>query len=163
MSELPTGTVTFLFTDVEGSTRMLHELGDAYHELQTRHLEILVDASTAAGGRVVRTEGDAVFAVFTTPAAAVRAAVAGQRTLAAEPWSDGHAIRVRMGMHTGEGTLAELNRQLSEKIAAGEIGEATPGLMEHLWETTLAKMAVDQPSYASYRREVELRTGSKEG
>lgn len=56
-----------------------------------------------------------------------------------------------------DGALADLNRKLSERIAAGEIGEATPGLMEHLWSTTLAKMAVDQPSYASYRREVELR------
>jgi predicted ATPase/class 3 adenylate cyclase len=127
VSELPTGTVTFLFTDVEGSTRMLHELGDAYHELQTRHLEILVDASTAAGGRVVRTEGDAVFAVFTTPAAAARAAVAGQRRLATEPWSDGHAIRVRMGMHTGEGTLAGgdyigLDVNLAARIAAAANG-----------------------------------------
>ncbi|MBB5270309.1 DUF6285 domain-containing protein [Quisquiliibacterium transsilvanicum] len=58
-----------------------------------------------------------------------------------------------------EGSLDELNRALSERISAGELGERTPGLMEHLWATTLAKMAVDQPAYASYRRELELRQG----
>jgi hypothetical protein len=62
-----------------------------------------------------------------------------------------------------DGALADLNRKLSERIAAGEIGEATPGLMEHLWSTTLAKMAVDQPSYASYRREIELRKAGEAG
>lgn len=56
-----------------------------------------------------------------------------------------------------EGSLDELNRALSEGIGAGELGERTPGLMDHLWATTLAKMAVDQPGYASYRRELELR------
>lgn len=56
-----------------------------------------------------------------------------------------------------EGSLDELNRLLSERISAGELGEQTPGLMEHLWASTLAKMAVDQPAYASYRRELELR------
>ncbi len=141
MSELPTGTVTFLFTDVEGSTRMLHELGDAYHALQTRHLDILVDACSAADGRVVRTEGDAVFAVFTTPAGGARAAVTGQRALAAEPWLDGHDIRVRMGMHTGEGTLAGgdyigLDVNLAARIAAAANGgqvvlsDATRALVE---------------------------------
>jgi predicted ATPase/class 3 adenylate cyclase len=141
VSELPTGTVTFLFTDVEGSTRMLHEFGDAYHELQTRHLQILVDACSAADGRIVRTEGDAVFAAFTTPAGGVRAAMTGQRALAAEPWPDGHAIRVRMGMHTGEGTLAGgdyigLDVNLAARIAAAASGgqvvlsDATRALVE---------------------------------
>lgn len=56
-----------------------------------------------------------------------------------------------------EGSLMELNRALSEGITAGELGEQTPGLMDHLWASTLAKMAVDQPGYASYRRELDLR------
>jgi hypothetical protein len=67
------------------------------------------------------------------------------------------------GLLAADGTLDELNRGLAAKIAAGEIGEATPGLMDHLWATTLAKMAVDQPTYASYRREVELRGGAAKG
>lgn len=65
------------------------------------------------------------------------------------------------GLLGADGALGDLNRELAAKIAAGEIGEATPGLMEHLWQTTLAKLAVDQPSYASYRREVELRGGTE--
>lgn len=59
-----------------------------------------------------------------------------------------------------KGTLAELDRALAAKIACGEIGEASPGLMEHLWQTTLAKLEVDQPGYASYRRELELRAAA---
>lgn len=58
-----------------------------------------------------------------------------------------------------EGSIDELNRTLSERISSGELSEAAPGLMEHLWATTLAKMAVDQPGYASYRRELETRQG----
>ena len=141
MSVLPTGTVTFLFTDVEGSTRMLHELGNEYNELQTRHLQILTNACLAADGRIVRTEGDALFAVFTTPAAGVRTAVTGQRALAAEPWPGGNAIRVRMGIHTGEGALAGgdyigLDVNLAARIAAAANGgqvvlsDATRALVE---------------------------------
>ncbi len=58
-----------------------------------------------------------------------------------------------------DGTLSALNGELSERIAAGELGPESPGLMEHLWSTTMEKMAVDQPSYASYRRERALREG----
>ena len=141
MSELPTGTVTFLFTDIEGSTRMLHELGDGYYELQNRHHKILVDACSATNGRLVRTEGDAIFAVFTKPAGVVRAAVDAQRALAAGPWPIGHAIRVRMGMHTGEGALAGgdyigLDVNLAARIAAAANGgqvlmsDATRALVE---------------------------------
>src|SRR5919197_1265884 len=141
MSALPTGTFTFLFTDIEGSTRMLHELGDAYHELQNRHLEILVEACSDADGRLVRTEGDAIFAVFTKPAGGVRAAVTAQRALGAERWPNGHAVRVRMGVHTGEGALAGgdyigLDVNLAARIAAAANGgqvllsDATRALVE---------------------------------
>lgn len=58
-----------------------------------------------------------------------------------------------------DGTLLELNRELSARIAAGELGPQSPGLMDHLWATTMEKMAVDQPGYASYRRELALREG----
>lgn len=102
-------------------------------------------------------------AVFHTRVAA-NAVDLVRRQLEDGPRLEGEELgRLKALLGAGEATLAELNRQLSEKIAAGEIGEATPGLMEHLWATTLAKMAVDQPSYASYRREVELRSGSTEG
>jgi predicted ATPase/class 3 adenylate cyclase len=104
MSELPTGTVTFLFTDIEGSTRLLRALGpSAYRAAQDRHGVILRRAIAAGGGTEIRTEGDSFFAVFPTAPGALRAAVTAQRELTAESWSDGTAIRVRMGLHSGEG------------------------------------------------------------
>jgi predicted ATPase/class 3 adenylate cyclase len=103
MTELPTGTVTFLFTDIEGSTRLLQELGDEYGPLQDAHAAIMRSAIGAGGGVEIRTEGDSFFAVFPTPSGAVAAAVAAQRELASFAWPDGGDIRVRMGLHTGEG------------------------------------------------------------
>ncbi len=105
MSDLPTGTVTFLFTDIEGSTRLVQELGEEWADLLVRHDEILRAAIASGGGTEVRTEGDAFFAAFPTAAGAVNAAVVAQRAFAGEPWPEDHAIRVRMGLHTGSGIL----------------------------------------------------------
>ena len=104
-AELPTGTVTFLFTDIEGSTRLLQELGDRYRGVQDRHTAILRQAIAEHDGVEVRTEGDSFFATFRTPSRALWAAVAAQRTLAVQEWPHGGSLRVRMGMHTGEGVL----------------------------------------------------------
>jgi predicted ATPase/class 3 adenylate cyclase len=103
--DLPTGTVTFLFTDVEGSTRLLQDLGPDYGVVQRDHMRIMREAIAEGGGLEIRTEGDAFFAVFSSAVGAVRAAVSAQRALAAHPWSHGQPLRVRMGMHTGEGLL----------------------------------------------------------
>jgi predicted ATPase/class 3 adenylate cyclase len=103
--ELPTGTVTFLFTDIEGSTRLLQELGDAYGTVQNDHMRLMREAIAAGSGTELRTEGDSFFAVFPSAGGAMQAAVAAQRALHAHVWSHGQAIRVRMGMHTGEGRL----------------------------------------------------------
>lgn len=102
---LPTGTVTFLFTDIEGSTRLVSELGDQYAGLLTAHSEIVRQAVEGNEGINVSSEGDALFAVFPTAAGAVRAAVVAQRELAASDWPGDVAIRVRMGLHTGDGRL----------------------------------------------------------
>jgi class 3 adenylate cyclase len=101
MAELPTGTVTLLFTDIEGSTRLLERLGDRYVEVLASHRQLLRAAFAQFGGREVDTEGDAFFVSFTKASDAVAAAVAGQRALAGRPWPDG-PLRVRMGLHTGE-------------------------------------------------------------
>jgi predicted ATPase/class 3 adenylate cyclase len=103
MAEPPTGTVTFLFTDIEGSTRLLQELGDRYEDMEVQHAAILRQAIAEGGGIQIRTEGDSFFATFPRPAGAVHAAVAAQRALAKYRWPDGALLRVRMGMHTGEG------------------------------------------------------------
>jgi predicted ATPase/class 3 adenylate cyclase len=106
MPELPTGTVTFLFTDIEGSTRLLQRVGDAYSDLLATHSRILREAIAAGGGVEVQTEGDAFFAVFPTALGAVHAAVQAQRVLSSHPWRDGNVVRVRMGVHTGQGVLS---------------------------------------------------------
>jgi class 3 adenylate cyclase len=103
MAEQPTGTVTLLFSDIEGSTRLLEQLGrERYAEALARHCEILRGALNAHNGYEVDYEGDAFFFVFRSAADAVAAAVDAQRKLASEEWPDSRAVRVRMGLHTGE-------------------------------------------------------------
>jgi predicted ATPase/class 3 adenylate cyclase len=102
---LPTGTVTFLFTDIEGSTRLLRELGDEYRRVQDDHAEIMRNAIGGEEGIVIRTEGDSFFAVFRSAVQAVRAVVLAQRELVGHDWTHGRPLRVRMGVHTGEGAL----------------------------------------------------------
>jgi class 3 adenylate cyclase len=101
--DLPTGIVTFLFTDVEGSTRLLEQLGESYRGLQERHDAILRSAIAEGNGREVSTEGDSFFAVFPTPAGAIRAAARAQRELTTARWPANSIVRARMGLHTGEG------------------------------------------------------------
>src|SRR4029453_9908376 len=94
--DLPSGTVTFLFTDIEGSTKLLHEIGpEAYAQALLKHRRILREAFARHGGVEVDTQGDAFFVAFPTAARAVRAARESQGALAEGP------IRVRMGLHTG--------------------------------------------------------------
>jgi DNA-binding SARP family transcriptional activator/class 3 adenylate cyclase len=102
VSDLPSGTVTFLFTDVEGSTRLLKQLGDRYAEVLATHRDLLRAAVEESGGRPIDTQGDSFFAAFHRAKDAVTAAVTAQRTLAAQSWPDGAELRVRMGIHTGE-------------------------------------------------------------
>ena len=104
-TSLPIGTVTFLFTDIEGSTRLLQEIGADYRDVLERHAVIVRRALAEHDGVEVSTEGDAFFAVFRSVTGAVAAAVAAQRALAEEHWPGGHRVRVRMGLHTGEGRL----------------------------------------------------------
>ena len=107
--DLPTGpAVTFLFTDIEGSTQLERAVGStAWATIVARHDALLRSAIESAGGVVVKTEGDAFFAAFDRPLAAAVAAATGQRALAREPWPGSIAIKVRMGLHLGEGRLRE--------------------------------------------------------
>jgi len=102
MTSLPAGTVTFLFTDVEGSTRLLHELGaEGYAQALAEHRRLVRDACAANGGVEVDTQGDAFFVAFPTPPGALAAAAEITRTLESGP------IRVRLGLHTGTALLSE--------------------------------------------------------
>ncbi|MEJ7567553.1 MAG: response regulator [Gaiellaceae bacterium] len=106
MSELPTGSVTLLFADVEGSTRLAHDLGNAWAAALADVRRLLRKAVTDAGGHEVDSRGDELFAAFAEAEPAVSAAVAAQRALAAHPWPVSPA-RVRIGLHTGTPALGE--------------------------------------------------------
>jgi class 3 adenylate cyclase/streptogramin lyase len=102
MTQLPTGTVTLLFTDIEGSTRLLKALGDRYGTMLADHHRLLRAAFDEAGGHEIDTQGDAFFVAFNRAKDAVAAALAVQRSLESHPWPDGNPVRVRIGIHTAE-------------------------------------------------------------
>lgn len=104
---LPEGTVTFLFTDIEGSTRLLQQLGDGYSVVLSAHLELLRSAFVQYDGREVGTQGDAFFVAFTSAMNAILAAIEGQRALHSYDWPHGEPVRVRMGIHTGESLVID--------------------------------------------------------
>src|SRR6516165_10767669 len=106
MSALPAGQVTFLFTDIEGSTRLLRALGGRYAGAVTDHRRLLREAFARHRGVEVDTQGDSFFVAFSDPHEAVAAAAEGQRALADHPWPNGE-LRVRMGLHTGSPLLAD--------------------------------------------------------
>jgi predicted ATPase/class 3 adenylate cyclase len=124
---LPTGTVTFLFTDIEGSTLLLRRLGERYPEVLQAHRDIVRGALERHGGMEIGSEGDSFFAVFASPAAAVHAVVDAQRALTAHRWPEGAEVRVRMGLHTGEGTLMGDGYVGMDVHRAARIGDAGHG------------------------------------
>jgi predicted ATPase/class 3 adenylate cyclase len=108
-NRLPTGTLTFLFSDVEGSTGLLQRLAEGYKEVIELHARIIRSCLAAHSGIEVSTEGDSFFAVFTSAAEAVAAAGDIQKSLAAEDWPSGGTVAVRIGLHTGVGELGHDN------------------------------------------------------
>ncbi len=150
-SRLPTGTVTFLFTDVEGSTRMAQATGDDWPALLAIHDRILRDAITSAGGTVVKTEGDGFFAVFASPREAVAAVVDAQRALAQQDWPGGHRLTVRMGVHTGLGTLGGDDYVGIDVHRGARIAAAAHGGQVVLSEPTAALVRRELPAGVSLR------------
>jgi class 3 adenylate cyclase/tetratricopeptide (TPR) repeat protein len=108
-AEPPAGTVTLLFTDIEGSTRLLQRQRDRYADLLADHDRLLRNAFAAHDGREIGTRGDGFFVAFRRAWDAVWAAVDAQRSLAAHSWPDGGELRVRMGLHSGEPTVTSDN------------------------------------------------------
>jgi len=104
---LPTGTVTFLFTDIEGSTALLQRLGEAYQGLLEEHNHLLRTAFQACGGREVGTQGGAFFVAFLRARDAVGAATAAQQAVLEHPWPEGERVLIRMGLHTGEPAVSQ--------------------------------------------------------
>jgi class 3 adenylate cyclase len=125
---LPTGFVTFLLIDIEGSTALLRQLGDRYAELLDDVRSIVRRAVQQAGGREVDVRADEAFAVFERAAAAIEAALGLQRALAARTWPDDLDVRVRAGIHSGRPTLTETGYiGLSVHVAARVCAAARGG------------------------------------
>ena len=123
MGVVPSAELTMLFTDIEGSTRLLNRLGPAYADVLAAHRGILRAAFERAGGRELGTEGDSFFVVFESAAAGLTAAAEGQQELERHAWPDGVRLRVRMGLHTGhpesfEDDLVGLDVHLGARVAA---------------------------------------------
>jgi class 3 adenylate cyclase len=148
---LPAGTVTFLFTDIEGSTRLLQELGDAYGQVVADHRRLLREVFQASGGSEVDTQGDAFFYSFPRARDAVRAAVEGQRALAAHEWPGGATVKVRMGLHTGEPAVGDEGYVGLDVVRAARICSAGHGGQILLSETTRALVGNDLPERVSVR------------
>jgi predicted ATPase/class 3 adenylate cyclase len=151
MIEAPTGTVTFLFTDIEGSTRLLQQLRERYRMVQDAHDEIMRAAIAAEDGFVVRTEGDSFFATFRSPVQAARAAVAAQRTLEHNEWPHARPLRVRMGLHTGEGVLGGDDYLGIDVHRAARIASAGHGGQILISDTTRALVERDLPEGVTLR------------
>lgn len=127
MASLPGGTVTFRFTDIEGSTRLLQELGDGYGDVVRDHRRLLREELGAKGGAEVDTPGDAFFYSFPRAKDAVAGAVAAQRALAEHEWPNSAQVRVRMGLHTGEPSVGEEGYLGLDVVRAARICSAGHG------------------------------------
>lgn len=141
-TRLPTGTVTFMFTDIEGSTRLLADAGDtAYSALLEAHNELMRDSIASGGGIEVATEGDAFFAVFVDPLAAVATASQIQRRFADAVWDGSDPLRVRIGVHTGVGLLGGDNYVGVDVHRAHRISDAGHGGQVLVSEVTTSLLA----------------------
>jgi class 3 adenylate cyclase len=148
---LPGGTVTFLFSDIEGSTRLLEQLGDRYQEVDRDHRRILRERLGDAGGREIDNQGDAFFFSFPRAKDAVAGAVAAQRDLAAHTWPDGAEVRIRMGLHTGEPSVGEEGYLGMDVVRAARICSAGHGGQVLLSETTRTLVGNNVPDGVSIR------------
>ena len=155
--QLPTGTVTFLFTDIEGSTRLLTALGERYAQVLQRHGDILRHAIGAHGGSDVSTEGDSFFAVFRSAVDGVRAAADAQLALASEVWPEDAAVRVRMGLHTGEGRLGGDNYVGMDVHRGARIAAAGAGGQVLVSDATQALVRRELPEGVELRDLAEHR------
>jgi predicted ATPase/class 3 adenylate cyclase len=143
---LPTGTLTFLFTDVEGSTRLAELDPSGYLALLGRHGELLRMAFEAHGGVEVSTEGDGFFIVFERATAAAQAAIDAQRALAAEAWPPEREVRVRMGLHTGEAAVRERTYLGHDVNRAARIAAAGHGGQILVSEATAPLISASLPA-----------------
>jgi class 3 adenylate cyclase len=149
MTTLPSGTVTFVFSDIEGSTRLLKQLGDRYAELIDGHRAIVREVFGEHGGVEIDTQGDSFFFAFARARDAVAAAVAAQRRHAEHAWPDGVAVRVRMGLHTGEPAVGSEGYLGVDVVRAARLAATGRGGSVLLSETTRALLGGGLPEGVS--------------
>ncbi len=146
MPNLPSGTVTFLFSDIEGSTTLLKRLGDAgYAELLATHRRLMRETFEGFGGQEIDTQGDAFFYSFSRARDAVAAAVAVQQAHARETWQDGVEVRLRIGLHTGEPAVGDEGYTGLDVVRASRLAAIGRGGQVLLSDTTRAIVANDLP------------------
>src|SRR5215472_17128438 len=151
MHQLPRGTVTLLFTDMEGSTRLLQRLGERYTDLLEEYRQLLRAAFGRWNGNVVDTQGDAFFVAFARASDAVSGAVAAQRALASRIFPEGVVVRARMGLHTGEPTLSTEGYTGLDVHHAARLMSAGHGGQVLLSQTTRDLVEHDLPDGVSLR------------
>jgi class 3 adenylate cyclase len=147
--DLPGGTVTFAFTDIEESTELLKRLGDGYAGVLATHRRLVRDTFTARDGIEIDTQGDAFFFAFPRARDAVAAAVDAQRAHSAAAWPDDASVRVRMGLHTGEPSLHEEGYVGLDVVRAARICTVGRGGQILLSETTRALLGSGLPDGVS--------------
>ena len=145
-------TLTFLFTDIEGSTRLLLRLGNgAYAQVLASHHALIRSALAAHGGNEVDTQGDAFFAVFSSPRACVAAVIQMQQAIAAQAWPAGERVRVRMGVHAGEASWTATGLVGLDVHRAARVAAVAYGGQVLLSETAAALVRDSLPLGASLR------------
>ncbi len=149
MATRPTGTVTFVFTDIEGSTALLKQLGERYGEVLSQHRRIVRDTFGGAGGSEIDTQGDAFFFAFPRAREAVNASVDVQRQHAEAEWPDGSTVRVRIGLHTGEPAVGEEGYLGLDVVRAARICTVARGGNVLMSETTRALVGSTLPEGVS--------------
>jgi predicted ATPase/class 3 adenylate cyclase len=151
MANLPSGTVTFLFTDIEGSTRLLQQLDEKFATLLADHQQLLREACETHNGRVIDTQGDSFFVVFSYALDAISAVVQSQRALAAHTWPNGVSVRVRMGLHTGEPQISSLGYIGIDVHRAARIAAVAHGGQVLLSRTTYDLVEHELPADVTLR------------
>ena len=138
MATLPAGTVTFVFSDIEGSTALVKRLGDRYGDVLADHRRLMREALGERGGVEIDTQGDAFFFAFARARDAVAASVEAQRAHAAHAWPEGVDVRMRMGLHTGEPAVGDEGYHGLDVVRAARLCSAAAGGSVLLSETTRA-------------------------
>ncbi len=149
MTTLPSGTVTFVFSDIEGSTGLLKRLGERYAELLAEHRRLVRETFLRHGGVEIDTQGDAFFFAFARARDAVAAAAESQREHVEHEWPGGEDVRVRMGLHTGEPAVGEEGYLGVDVVRAARLSATGKGGQVLLSETTRALLGSSLPDGVS--------------